>query len=77
MKNDKQWHNIALHELAYRGENEEEWHSKNDLIQMTNGNLKTAELMFNQLDWESPATFLDQCIIYGEIDENYNILPQI
>lgn len=47
-----------------------------DLLNQCNGNTRLVEILFDILDWQHPATLLDEWFREGEIDENCNIIKQ-
>jgi len=79
MKSKQNWSDMLPNEIIYQHENithEENGFTKPDLIAICNGKEDTARALFDLLDWQHPATLLDEWENEGEIDKDCNLIKQ-
>ena len=78
-KNEKRWKDIGMDELAYipeLAEDSSDEFTKRKLIEEVNGKEDVAERLFDLLEWQFPSTLIDEWQREGEMDEEYNLIPQ-
>lgn len=72
MKNEKAFQEKLG--VCYIPEAEDSEYTYEDLLNISGGNVKLSESLFDLLEWQHPETLIDEWMREDEIDEDYNFI---